>query len=144
MIPPGSSLTYTPSPCRNCSPCTLRVSACELADPTGRLQKLTAVAGLSGPVLLALTDRIQSVLSAHATSLSPNKTPERFSLVSRISHGGNALWIFGRDATTAGRLGKPLTSWLGLWKLNMSNKGAVGVRLPIRRGEKDGGWETLT
>ena len=93
---------------------------------------------------MALTDRIQSVLSAHATSLSPDKKPEKFSLVSRVSHGGNALWIFGRDATTAGRLGKPLTSSLGLWKLNMSNKGAVGVRLPISRGEKQGGWETLT
>lgn len=76
--------------------------------------------------------------------MSPSKTVEKYSMISRVSHGGNALWIFARDATTAGRLGKPLSSTLGLWHLGMSNKAAVGIRLPIRRGEKEGGWETLT
>ena len=102
------------------------------------------VAGLSGPVLLALTDRIESLLSAHATSLSADKSREKYKLVSKVSHGGNALWLFAREKTTAGRLGKPLTSTLGLWWLGMGNKGAVGIRLPIQRGEKEGGWETHT
>ncbi|WVQ80506.1 hypothetical protein IAT38_002611 [Cryptococcus sp. DSM 104549] len=102
-----------------------------------------ALAGLTGPVLLALTSRIESLLSAHATSLSSSKTPEKYSLVSKVSHVGVALWVFARDATTEGRLGRAATSSIGLWYGGMGNKGAVGVRLPIRRG-KEGGWETLT
>lgn len=102
------------------------------------------VAGLSRPVLLALTTRIQSLLSSHATSLSPERTPEKYKLVSRVCHVGVALWVFARESTTTGRLGKPLESTLGMWYLGMGNKGAVGIRLPIRRGEKEGGWETLT
>lgn len=43
----------------------------------------------------------------------------------------------------AGRMGKCLTSRLGLWWGCMGNKGAVGVRLEVRRGETSG-WETLT
>ncbi|ORY34119.1 Endonuclease/exonuclease/phosphatase [Naematelia encephala] len=103
-----------------------------------------ALAGLSKTVLAVLTDRIQSLLSSHATSLSEDKTPESYILVGRVSHVGNALWIFARESTLGGRLGKPLTATLGLWWLGMGNKGAVGLRLPVRRGEKEGGWETLT
>ena len=102
------------------------------------------VAGLSQPVLLALTNRIQSLLSSHAKSVSPSKTAEKYMLVARVSHGGNALWLFARETTLAGRLGKPLTATLGLFWGGMGNKGAVGVRLPVRRGLKDGGWETFT
>lgn len=105
---------------------------------------LVSVAGLSAPVLLALTERIQSLLSSHATSLSPNKTPERYTLISRVAHCGVALWVFARESTTAGRLGKALTAQVGLWWYGMGNKGAVGVRLPVRRGAKEGGWEVLT
>lgn len=101
------------------------------------------VAGLSEPVLLALTSRIENLLSAHASSLSPNKTQERYSLVARVAHVGNALWIFSRDTTMDGRIGKPSTATLGLYWGGMGNKGAVGVRLPVRRG-KIGGWENLT
>jgi hypothetical protein len=95
-------------------------------------------------VLLALTDRIESLLSSHASSLSQDKVREKYTLVSRVSHGGNALWVFARDNTTKGRLGKPINATLGLFWGGMGNKGAVGVRLPIRRGEKENGWETLT
>ncbi|WWD17405.1 hypothetical protein CI109_101846 [Kwoniella shandongensis] len=102
-----------------------------------------ALAGLSRPVLAALTNRIQSLLSAHATSLSPNKTPEKYSLVQRTSHVGVALWVFARDKTMEGRLGKSGTATLGLWYGGMGNKAAVGVRVPVRRG-KDGGWEIFT
>ncbi|WRT66259.1 uncharacterized protein IL334_003212 [Kwoniella shivajii] len=102
-----------------------------------------ALAGLSRPVLSILTERIQSLLSSHATSLSSEKIPEKFKLVSRVSHVGVALWIFAREKTMEGRLGKTLTSSLGLWYGGMGNKSAVGVRLPIRRG-KEGGWEVLT
>lgn len=101
------------------------------------------MSGLSRPVLVALSDRIQALLSAHATSLSPSKTRETFRLVSRVSHGGNALWVFARESTTSGCLGKALTARLGLYYGGMSNKGAVGIRLPLRRG-KQGTWETLT
>ena len=101
------------------------------------------MAGLSHPVLLALTMRIQSLLSAHATSRSPSKRKETFTLVSRVCHVGTALWVFARDASTHGRLGKALQATVGLWKFGMGNKAAVGVRVPLQRG-KDGGWETLT
>jgi len=94
-------------------------------------------------VLVALTDRIESILSAHASSLNPDRKPEKYKLVSRVSHVGIALWVFAREATTAGRIGKALDAKLGLWRLGMGNKGAVGVRVPIMRG-KDAGWETLT
>ena len=107
------------------------------------LMLIDPVAGLSSSVLLALTTRIQSLLSAHATSLSPDRTSENYLLVSRVSHGGNALWVFAREATMAGRLGKSLTGRLGLWWGCMGNKGAVGVRLEVMRGDKEG-WETLT
>lgn len=36
-----------------------------------------------------------------------------------------------------------MTATLGLFYGGMGNKGAVGVRLPVQRGEK-AGWETLT
>lgn len=101
------------------------------------------MAGLSRPVLVALTERIESLLSAHVTSLSSNKVPETYKLVSRECRVGTAIWVFARESTTAGRIGKVLTSTVGLWRLGMGNKAAVGVRFPIRRG-KDGGWETLT
>ncbi|KAK4689076.1 hypothetical protein P7C73_g1036, partial [Tremellales sp. Uapishka_1] len=103
-----------------------------------------ALAGLSGSVLLALTARIQNLLSSHATSLSPGGTAEKYILVSRVSHVGVALWVFARESTMAGRLGKALESTLGLWYLGMGNKAAVGVRLPVRRGDGEGGWEILT
>ena len=102
------------------------------------------VAGLSQTVLLALTNRIQSLLSSHATSITRSKTTEKYILVARVSHGGNALWLFARETTLAGRLGRPLTATLGLFWGGMANKGAVGVRLPVRRGLKDGGWEIFT
>ncbi|WVO16307.1 hypothetical protein L204_103982 [Cryptococcus depauperatus] len=102
-----------------------------------------ALAGLTGPVLYALTQRIQSILSDHATSLSSEKTSERYSLVARVAHVGNALWVFSRDKTLEGRLGKPSTAKTGLAWFGMGNKGAVGIRLPIRRGSV-GGWENLT
>ena len=104
---------------------------------------ISAVAGLSGTVLLALTDRIVSLLSSHAKSISPTKTNEQYRLVSRTAHGGNALWVFAREATTSGRIGRPLTSTLGLFYLGLGNKGAVGIRIPLRRSDK-GQWETLT
>lgn len=69
---------------------------------------------------------------------------EKFHLVKRVSHVGIALWVFARESTTQGRLGKSLDATVGLWHMGMGNKGAVGVRLPIMRGEKQGGWETLT
>lgn len=103
-----------------------------------------AVAGLSGPVLLALTDRIESLLCSHAKSLSPDRRDERYTLVSREAHCGVALWVFARDSTMSGRLGKALTARIGLWWYGMGNKGAVGVRLPVRRGGDQGGWEVLT
>ncbi|WVR07141.1 hypothetical protein IAU60_004182 [Kwoniella sp. DSM 27419] len=102
-----------------------------------------AMAGLSRPVLAALTARITSLLSAHATSLSPSKTSETYTLVERVSHVGVALWIFARDKTLGGKVGKASTSSLGLWYAGLGNKAAVGVRVPIQRG-KDGGWEILT
>ena len=105
------------------------------------LAELIPVAGLVSPVLIALTSRINSLLSAHASSLSDTK--EEYSLVARKAHGGNALWIFARDKTTLGRVGKPLTSSLGLFWLGMANKGAVAIRLPVQRS-KAGAWETLT
>lgn len=108
------------------------------------MHPLTAVAGLSFPVLVALTNRIEAILSAHATSVAPGRAPERFRLVSRICRGGVALWVFAREKTTGGRLGKAVTSSVGLWRMCLSNKSAVGIRLPIRRGAKEGGWETLT
>lgn len=101
------------------------------------------MAGLSWSVLVALTERIESLLSAHVTSLSPTKTREVYKLVSRECRVGTALWVFARESTTAGRIGKVLRSSVGLWRLGMGNKAAVGVRVPIQRG-KDGGWETLT
>lgn len=94
-------------------------------------------------MLIALTTRIQSLLSAHATSLSPDRSQENYLLVSRVSHGGNALWVFAREKTLGGRLGRAAEAKLGLWWGGMSNKGAVGVRVPVRRGD-EGGWETLT
>lgn len=106
--------------------------------------QLKLVAGLSFGVLVALTDRIESILSAHATSISPNREPERFRLVSRTSRVGVALWVFAREKTTQGRLGKAVTSSVGLWRLGLGNKSAVGIRLPVMRGAKEGGWETLT
>ncbi|WWC89431.1 uncharacterized protein L201_004355 [Kwoniella dendrophila CBS 6074] len=102
-----------------------------------------ALAGLSRPVLSILTERIQSLLSSHATSLSSEKKPETYKLVSRVSHVGVALWIFARENTMNGRLGKPLSTSLGLWYGGMGNKSAVGIRLPIKRFD-DGGWEVLT
>ena len=102
------------------------------------------VAGLSGTVLLALTKRIQSLLSSHATSLSSTKQKEDYSLVSRTAHGGHALWIFARDSTMSGRIGKPLRAYIGFWRFGMGNKGAVGVKVPIQRGENGDQWETLT
>ncbi|WVQ72601.1 hypothetical protein IAR50_002159 [Cryptococcus sp. DSM 104548] len=102
-----------------------------------------ALAGLTSPVLLALTQRIASILSSHATSLSPSKTLENYSLVSRVAHVGNAIWVFSRDKTMEGRVGKASEAKLGLYWGGMGNKGAVGVRLPVRRG-KIGGWEVLT
>ncbi|OCF40489.1 hypothetical protein I317_05727 [Kwoniella heveanensis CBS 569] len=102
-----------------------------------------ALAGLSRPVLAALTARITSLLSAHASSLSPSKAPESYRLVSRVSHVGAALWVFARERTMEGKVGKASTSSLGLWWGGMGNKAAVGVRIPIRRG-KEGGWETFT
>ena len=101
------------------------------------------MAGFAKPVLVALTTRIQSLLSSHATSLSPSRTQENYLLVSRVSHGGTALWIFAREATLGGRLGRAGEAKLGLWWGGMSNKGAVSVRVPVRRGD-DGGWEVLT
>lgn len=94
-------------------------------------------------MLVALTDRIEALLSQHATSLHPERKTERYRLVSRVSHVGVALWVFARKETTAGRLGKPLHATVGLWRLGMGNKGAVGVRVPLRRGKEDG-WETFT
>jgi hypothetical protein len=107
---------------------------------------MVSVAGLSKPVLVTLTKRIQSLLSSHATSLSPNKAHEEYLLTARASHGGHALWVFARESTLGrdGRLGKALTSRLGLFYGGMGNKGAVGVRLPIRRGDGEGGWEVFT
>ncbi|ODO08060.1 hypothetical protein I350_03643 [Cryptococcus amylolentus CBS 6273] len=102
-----------------------------------------ALAGLTSPVLLALTQRIASILSSHATSLSHSKTPDKYSLVSRVAHVGNAIWVFSRDKTMEGRVGKASEARLGLYYGGMGNKGAVGVRLPVRRG-KIGGWEVLT
>jgi hypothetical protein len=101
------------------------------------------VAGLTASVLFALTERIQSLLSAHATSLAPGKTPEKYRLAARSSHCGNALWIFVRESTLGNRIGKPLTANVGLWWLGMGNKNAVGVRLPVKR-TKEGAWEVLT
>lgn len=101
------------------------------------------MAGLSRPVLAALTERIEALLSAHATSNSPGKTRERYTLLSSECRVGTALWVFARESTTAGRIGKVLRSSVGLWRLGMGNKAAVGVRVPMMRG-KDGGWETLT
>lgn len=92
---------------------------------------------------MALTNRIESVLSAHATSLSTSRTPETFTLISRVCHVGTALWVFARDSTTQGRIGKALQSSVGLWHFGMGNKAAVGCRVPIMRG-KESGWETLT
>ncbi|KAL7421696.1 hypothetical protein Q5752_003466 [Cryptotrichosporon argae] len=100
-----------------------------------------ALAGLSGPVLVALTTRIRSLLSAHATSLSPDRTPEKYDLVSRVSHVGVALWVFAKRSSLGGRLGRAQEARVGLWYGGMGNKGAVGVRLPVRRGDN---WETLT
>lgn len=51
--------------------------------------------------------------------------------------------MFAREATLGGRLGRAGEAKLGLWWSGMSNKGAVGVRVPVRRGD-DGGWEVLT
>ena len=102
------------------------------------------VAGLSQPVLYALANRIKSLLSSHANSLSHEKANESYKLVSQVSHGGNALWLFGREATLGDRLGKPLKATLGLFWGGMGNKGAVGIRVPIRRGNKEGGWEIFT
>lgn len=101
------------------------------------------MAGLSRPVLVALTERIEALLSAHATSLSPTKTAETYRLVSRECRVGTALWVFARERTTQGRIGKVLRSSVGLWRFGMGNKAAVGVRVPIRRG-KEAGWETFT
>lgn len=101
------------------------------------------VAGLTASVLFALTERIQSLLSAHATSLAPGKTPEKYRLAARSSYCGNALWIFVRESTLGNRIGKPLTANVGLWWLGMGNKNAVGVRLPVKR-TKEGAWEVLT
>lgn len=95
-------------------------------------------------MLIALSDRIESILSAHATSVSPGRAPERFRLVERVSRVGVALWVFAREKTTEGRLGKAATSTVGLWNLGLGNKSAVGIRLPVMRGAKEGGWETLT
>ncbi|WWC94076.1 hypothetical protein V866_000914 [Kwoniella sp. B9012] len=104
-----------------------------------------ALAGLSRPVLTILTERIQSLLSAHATSLIPEKQTEKeeYTLVSRVSHVGVALWVFARSKTMDGKLGKSLASSLGLYYGGMGNKSAVGVRLPVKRSE-NGGWEVLT
>jgi hypothetical protein len=104
-----------------------------------------AVAGLTSTVLIALTNRIESLLSSHAKSLSPEKTPERYFLMSRESHCGVALWLFGRESTMRAKIGKPLGARLGLWYGGMGNKGAVGIRLPVERaGKGNGGWEVLT
>jgi hypothetical protein len=92
---------------------------------------------------VALTDRIESIISAHATSCNPDRKPEQYKLVSRVSHVGVAMWVFARQATLEGRIGKALDAKIGLWRLGMGNKGAVGVRVPILRG-KESGWETLT
>lgn len=105
---------------------------------------MSSVAGLTAPVLLALTDRISSLLASHATSLSPTRTPEKYFLVSRVSHCGTALWVFAREKTLLGRVGKVLSSGLGLWWGGMGNKAAVGVRMPVKREGKAEGWETLT
>ena len=112
----------------------------ELTNPSSTAELTSPVAGLSGTVLLALTDRIESLLTSHAKSLSGS--PEKYTLVSRVSHGGNALWLFARQHTTSGRIGRPLTSTLGLYWFGLSNKGAVGIRVPILRDK--GQWETLT
>lgn len=63
--------------------------------------------------------------------------------MSRVSHVGVAMWLFARDKTLHGRIGKALESKVGLWRCGLGNKGAVGIRIPVRRG-KDSGWETLT
>ncbi|GMK56701.1 hypothetical protein CspeluHIS016_0305410 [Cutaneotrichosporon spelunceum] len=103
------------------------------------------LAGLAYPVLAALTERIQSLLSSHATSASKDQTKERYTLVGRECRVGTALWVFARESTTAGRIGKVLSTNVGLWHLAMGNKAAVGVRLPIKRSEDgESGWESLT
>ena len=106
---------------------------------------MIAVAGLTSTVLYALTERIESLLSSHAKSLSSDKAPERYFLISRESHCGVALWLFGRESTMKSRVGKSLGARLGLWYGGMGNKGAVGIRLPVERaGRGNGGWEVLT
>ncbi|BEJ10962.1 hypothetical protein CspHIS471_0103840 [Cutaneotrichosporon sp. HIS471] len=103
------------------------------------------LAGLAQPVLAALTHRIQALLSAHATSVSPGKVKEQYTLVGRECRVGTALWVFARESTTAGRIGKVLRTSIGLWHLGMGNKAAVGVRLPIKRSQDgESGWESLT
>lgn len=126
---------------RSCCLCTSPVSFL----PCLLYQADRAVAGLTATVISALTHRIESLLSSHAKSLSPEKTPERYFLMSKESHCGVALWLFGRESTMRSRIGKPLGARLGLWYGGMGNKGAVGIRLPVERaGKGNGGWEVLT
>ncbi|WOO77075.1 Inositol-1,4,5-trisphosphate 5-phosphatase 2 [Vanrija pseudolonga] len=103
-----------------------------------------AFSGLSGPVLNTLSHRMENILSQHATSLSKDGSPDTYHAVAKIAHVGVALWVFARDKTTAGRLGRAETSSVGLWRFGLGNKAAVGVRLPVQRGANGGGWETLT
>jgi len=117
----------------------------ELSLPYCWTKLTVSVAGLTSTVLYALTERIESLLSSHAKSVSPDKQPERYFLISRESHCGVALWLFGRESTMRSRVGKTLGARLGLWYGGMGNKGAVGLRLPVERaGKGNGGWEVLT
>lgn len=87
---------------------------------------------------------MENIISQHATSLSKDGSPDTYHAVAKIAHVGVALWVFARDKTTAGRLGRAETSSVGLWRFGLGNKAAVGVRLPVQRGANGGGWETLT
>lgn len=102
------------------------------------------MAGLSQSVLALLTSRIQSLLTSHATESSGQH--ETFRLVSMVSHVGVAVWVFARAATLGSRLGRVQETALGLGfqPLGMGNKGAVGSRVFINRGEQEACWESFT
>lgn len=96
--------------------------------------------------------QISTLLAAHATSLRPPSTTaypkEHYTLLSRTSHVGVVLWIFALDRTLpssvkSGRgekgmvVGTAATDSVGLGFLGgvLGNKGAVGARIWVERGQ---------